>query len=473
MISDRSTSTFVPAATSSTLATGNGHPKMIIPSDNNILPYYHKGNQQQRQLEKRHQREDHRGSTKSIEMLAMISEQEINRRNSLGVGNVPVSTSFADATDASTSAVARSTSDDINSSNIDRNRSSTSAQTAILLEQSRQRQYQLAKQLELNSQLQSVNHEQQQNLQLLEAQHSSLNNHQQDTQRLQQTPMNIFHRQSVDNLNLDDNNKIIITTGDQNALGSRKNASTATARNLTTTNNNVCTTRRMAGLSYRDYSNEQPQPEERDCWALSTRTTSSPVFPLKLHETLTQIDKDGYDDIIGWLPHGRSFKIHKQKEFTDIILPRYVLYASFISTLTLFLDYLCTYLSHRDECIDFFVRYFVMTKKSSFLRQLNLYSFNRFSGTSPNKGSYYHEKFLRGKKFLTRRMTRQKVNGNRIRSAGNPEKEPDLSSYSVCRDDSSSSLPTSSSSSSSSSQIAIQNAPSPINTDAAVSAIKW
>ena len=95
-------------------------------------------------------------------------------------------------------------------------------------------------------------------------------------------------------------------------------------------------------------------------------------------------------------------------------------------------DYLYAYLSRRNDYFDFFFRYFVMTKKSSFLRQLNLYSFNRFSGTSPNKGSYYHEKFLRGKKFLTRRMTRQKVNGNRIRSAGNPEKEPDLSSYSVC-----------------------------------------
>ena len=78
-------------------------------------------------------------------------------------------------------------------------------------------------------------------------------------------------------------------------------------------------------ISYSDYSNEHPLPEERDCWALSTRTTSSPVFPLKLHETLSQIEKDGFDDIIGWLPHGRSFKIHKQKEFTDIILPRYAL----------------------------------------------------------------------------------------------------------------------------------------------------
>lgn len=76
-----------------------------------------------------------------------------------------------------------------------------------------------------------------------------------------------------------------------------------------------------------------------------------------------------------------------------------------------------------------------MTKKSSFLRQLNLYSFNRFSAGTTDKGSYYHEKFLRGRKFLSRRMTRQKVNGNRIRSAGNPDEEPDLSMYPICRDD--------------------------------------
>jgi HSF-type DNA-binding len=97
------------------------------------------------------------------------------------------------------------------------------------------------------------------------------------------------------------------------------------------------------------------------------------------------------------MPHGRSFKIHKQLEFAEIILPRY----------------------------------FVMTKKSSFLRQLNLYGFNRFSA-GQDQGSYYHEKFLRGCKFLCRRMTRQKVNGNRIRSAGNPDDEPVLAHYPSC-----------------------------------------
>jgi hypothetical protein len=94
-----------------------------------------------------------------------------------------------------------------------------------------------------------------------------------------------------------------------------------------------------------------------------------------------------------------------------------------------------------------------MTKKSSFLRQLNLYGFNRLSG-----GSYYHEKyvlvvlpfaivvneylsiishyssvrFLRGLKMLSTRMQRVKVNGNGIRAAGNPEEEPNLASFPIC-----------------------------------------
>lgn len=38
---------------------------------------------------------------------------------------------------------------------------------------------------------------------------------------------------------------------------------------------------------------------------------------------LADIERDGLDNIIGWLPHGRSFKIHNQKEFVEQILPKY------------------------------------------------------------------------------------------------------------------------------------------------------
>lgn len=54
------------------------------------------------------------------------------------------------------------------------------------------------------------------------------------------------------------------------------------------------------------------------------------------------------------------------------------------------------------------------------------------SGIGPDQGSYYHEKFLRGIKFLSRRMQRQKVNGNGIRAAGNPDDEPNLNLFPPC-----------------------------------------
>jgi len=113
------------------------------------------------------------------------------------------------------------------------------------------------------------------------------------------------------------------------------------------------------------------------------------AFPFKMHDTLTRIDADGYSDIMSWMPHGRSFKIHDLDGFQDHILPLY----------------------------------FRHSKKSSLLRQLNLYGFRRICA-GPDKGSYYHELFLRGKRFLCGRMRRCKVNGKRIRSAGNPETEP-------------------------------------------------
>ena len=158
-------------------------------------------------------------------------------------------------------------------------------------------------------------------------------------------------------------------------------------------------TRLFVQHRYRDFAQETPLPDERHLVGPNAPFRSpTAAFPLKLHETLTVIELAGLSHIIGWLPHGRSFKIFKQKEFVESILPKY----------------------------------FVMTKKSSFLRQLNLYGFNRLSGLGPDQGSYYHEKFLRGIKFLSRRISRQKVNGNGIRAAGNPDMEPSLRDFPTC-----------------------------------------
>lgn len=141
--------------------------------------------------------------------------------------------------------------------------------------------------------------------------------------------------------------------------------------------------------NYTDHGCEKPTVSD-GAMVLSGKGYNT-AFPIKLHEVLSEVAKDCRDDIMSWQPHGRSFKIHKHQEFIDLVLPQY----------------------------------FVMTKKSSFLRQLNLYGFNRIS-VGADKGAYYHELFLRSMRFLCRRMTRNKINGNGIRSAGNPQQEPNF-----------------------------------------------
>jgi Conserved hypothetical protein (Lin0512_fam) len=77
----------------------------------------------------------------------------------------------------------------------------------------------------------------------------------------------------------------------------------------TTTKNNQ---RLFVKHRYRDYSTERPKPGEDDWGTPGTMEDGKrPIrlvpaaFPTKLHETLQQIEADGYGDIIGWMPHGR------------------------------------------------------------------------------------------------------------------------------------------------------------------------
>ena len=52
-------------------------------------------------------------------------------------------------------------------------------------------------------------------------------------------------------------------------------------------------------------------------------------FPARLHQMLTEIDllaskdtsMDKLRSIVSWLDHGSSFKIHKKKEFENVVMP--------------------------------------------------------------------------------------------------------------------------------------------------------
>lgn len=105
---------------------------------------------------------------------------------------------------------------------------------------------------------------------------------------------------------------------------------------------------------------------------------------------LESVAVEGLDHIVSWQPHGRSFIVHKPKEFTEL-LPRF----------------------------------FKLSKIPSFQRQLNLYGFVRLTRAT-DRGAYYHELFLRGKPFLIRHMNRVKVKGTGVRSRSNPDAEPNF-----------------------------------------------
>jgi Heat shock transcription factor len=144
--------------------------------------------------------------------------------------------------------------------------------------------------------------------------------------------------------------------------------------------------------NYHDHAFDSGDSLEADKPMVSKGGVTVP-FPLKLHDMLEHIELNEPElaDIVSWQPHGRCFLVHKPKLFAEMVLQRF----------------------------------FQQKKYASFQRQLNLYGFNRIT-KGPDRGSYYHELFLRGKKFLCRGINRMKIKGTGARMASNPEAEPDF-----------------------------------------------
>jgi len=117
---------------------------------------------------------------------------------------------------------------------------------------------------------------------------------------------------------------------------------------------------------------------------------SNEPFPLKLHEMLETAEREGFTGVVSWQPHGRAFLVHNPRVFVDVIMPKY----------------------------------FRQTKFTSFQRQLNLYEFRRLT-VRPDTGAYYHELFVRGKKFLCHKMRRIKIKGLQYKDLKTSE-EPNL-----------------------------------------------
>jgi hypothetical protein len=101
----------------------------------------------------------------------------------------------------------------------------------------------------------------------------------------------------------------------------------------------------------------------------------SALFPGKLHQLLQDAAKEGYDDVISWLPDGKSFQVHDTIKFADQIMPRY----------------------------------FGSSKYRSFQKNLNLWQFKTIAlEPSPGRGrgECWHRLFVRGNAALCEPMKR-------------------------------------------------------------------
>ena len=143
---------------------------------------------------------------------------------------------------------------------------------------------------------------------------------------------------------------------------------------------------------YRDFSQVEDNQAllEINIEKQSNASSSVEKFPVKLHKIVERCETDGYSDIISWMPHGRSFKIHKRDAFVAQIMPRY----------------------------------FYITKFTSFIRQLTLYGFHKYRKAGADKGSFFHELFLCGRPALCTGIARSSEKKRKLESEPNFYKMP-------------------------------------------------
>jgi len=124
-------------------------------------------------------------------------------------------------------------------------------------------------------------------------------------------------------------------------------------------------TQKQQNDSYRDFSKVSNDGTD---FSINQQPGKEPPFPVKLHRILSNSE---YNDMISWLPHGRSWRVLKPKAFEETIIPLYFRHA----------------------------------KYASFMRQVNGWGFKRMT-QGPDHNSYYHELFLRGMPHLCYKMRR-------------------------------------------------------------------
>ena len=103
---------------------------------------------------------------------------------------------------------------------------------------------------------------------------------------------------------------------------------------------------------------------------------SESQFPWKLYDMLHTAEQRNEEHIISWIRDGKAFKVHNRSLFIE----------------------------------EFMKKMFNQTKFKLFQRQLNLWGFERVKD-GPNKGSYFHPLFVKGRQDCCQRLTCVSVKG--------------------------------------------------------------
>jgi len=128
---------------------------------------------------------------------------------------------------------------------------------------------------------------------------------------------------------------------------------------------------------YRDFSSVPAEADGPIAPASRASGNDSSIrvqkFPVKLYAILAQKE---FQDVVSWMPHGRSWKVLKPSLFESIVMPLFFEYSNY----------------------------------HSFNRLVNAWSFRRVS-SGPDRGSYYHEVSTRTRSLevLCRLETNEKM----------------------------------------------------------------
>lgn len=133
------------------------------------------------------------------------------------------------------------------------------------------------------------------------------------------------------------------------------------------------TQQRRSSLSQRNPAPKVTVGMVRKAHKLKEPETTNDNYVLRIHDMLEDAQDKGFAHVVGWLNHGRAFKIHQSKKFYQEILPKYF------------------------PC-----------KPSSFVRWLRAWGFVRLL-EGPERGTFHHRYFVRGITSLIKNKTRNQM----------------------------------------------------------------